>query len=74
MGPIISPETSVLNHLTPRNNPEDRPIKWISYLPVFININTHIWLDDAAFMYETNIWVLYVCVCVRACVCVYIYI
>ena len=22
MGPIVSPETSVSNHLTPRNNPE----------------------------------------------------
>ena len=27
MGPIYSPETSVSNHLTPRNNPEDGKIQ-----------------------------------------------
>ena len=28
MGPIASPETSVSNHLTPRNNPEDGRIQF----------------------------------------------
>jgi hypothetical protein len=33
MGPIGSPETSVANHLAPRNNPEDGIIQTKNTLP-----------------------------------------
>jgi hypothetical protein len=38
MGPICSPETSVSNHLTPRNNPEDGRIQMTLVITLGSNV------------------------------------
>ena len=46
MGPIGSPETSVYNHLTPRNNPEDKIIQFNSGVSIPSRVLMVVWLSE----------------------------
>jgi hypothetical protein len=53
MGPLGSPETSVLNHVTLRNNPEDRKIKHLSVPSPELRLISH------CVIYIRSIWALF---------------